>query len=365
MQYAIYKNILIKFIIIVFWIFIIFILLLIPDFASKSENSINILVWSGMYDLSYISKFEKESNIKVHFSYYESNEELLVKLRATKGYGYDLIIPSDYAIYILKKEKLLKKIDKSKLDFLDKLNPILLGHYFDKKNNYSLPAEWAIFGVAIDKNYFNKVFKKIPNSWSLIFNNKLNYKIAMANDPLVAIPAAFLYLYRSLEDINIKKLDKAKNVLISTKKNIEAYTEFRPDFYLINKSVQAVIASSTYIYRAIKNFEFIDFIIPKEGTLITIENFAIPEKSCKEDLVYKFINFLMKPETVKYNFQSEQALLPVTLDSIDKLKLDKNLKNILNIDKKDFNKLNFFRLDLLEKPITEEYLRELFIEVKI
>lgn len=366
MVYNIYKGILIKFIIIIFWIFIIFNLLFFSEFAVKnSKNSINILVWSGMYDLNYISKFEKENNIKVHFSYYESNEELLVKLKATKGYGYDLIIPSDYAVYNLKKEGLLKKLDKSKLNFLDNINPALLGHYFDKNNNYSLPAEWAIFGIAIDKLYFSKKFKNIPNSWSLIFDNKLNYEIAIPNDPLVTIPVTLLYLYKSLNNINLEKLNKAKITLKSIKKNIEAYTEFRPDFYLVNKSVKAVISSSAYIFRAIKNFDFIDFIVPKENTLITIENFAIPKKSNKEELVYKFINFLMEPETAKYNFESEQALFPVTTNILDKLRLNKKLKDILTIDKKDFNNFHFFRPDLLKKPVTEEYLREIFLEIKI
>lgn len=363
-----YKTFLIRIIIVIIWILIIFGVLFLPNFLDISlKNSINVLAWSGMYDLSYISKFEKDKRIKVHFSYYESNEELLAKLRATKGHGYDLIIPSDYAVYALRKEGLLKKLDKSKLNFLKNLNPALLGHYFDKNNEYSIPAEWAVFGLGINKDYFKDI-KNLPESWSLILDNnlisKLSYRIAMANDPLVIIPIAALYLFGTLDDLSVDKLRQIKSLLKCVKEKVEAYTEFRPDYYLISQSAQIVISSSAYIFRALYNYKFIDFVIPKEGTLVTIENFAISSKSLKDDLVYDFINFLMKPESVKHHFESEQALFPVTLDVINHLTLNNSLKKLLTMKKEDFSKFYFFRLDLLKSPVTEEYLRELFIEVK-
>lgn len=372
MKYQIYnlksKTIIIRTIIIITWVLIIFSFLFLPNFYNlNSHKNINVLAWAGMYDLSYINKFEKETGIKVHFSYYESNEELLVKLRATKGQGYDLVIPSDYAVYTLRKENLLKKLDKNKLDFLNNLNPVLLGHYFDKKNRYTIPAEWAVFGLGIDKNFFKNP-EKLPQSWSLIFDNNiinsLGYKIAMANDPLVAIPIAALYLFGNLDHLTAQKLENVKRLMIKTKKNIEAYAEFRPDYYLITKNAQVAVASSAYIFRAMHNYKDIDFIIPKEGTLITIENFAIIAKTNKDDLIYKLINFLMRPETIKHHFENEQALLPVTTNVIEQLELKDTIKKLLTIDKKSFKKFHFLRMDLLKEPINEEYLRELFIEVK-
>ena len=63
-----------------------------------SDNALNVFAWSGMLDTDYMAVFEQETGIKVNLSFYESNEELLVKLRSTGGKGYDLILPSDYAI---------------------------------------------------------------------------------------------------------------------------------------------------------------------------------------------------------------------------------------------------------------------------
>ena len=38
-------------------------------------------------------------------------------------------------------------------------------------------------------------------------------------------------------------------------------------------------------------FKNIDFLIPKEGGFVIIDNVVIPALSKKDDLIYKFINF--------------------------------------------------------------------------
>ncbi len=86
--------------------------------SSYEPNSINVFAWGDILDPAVIADFEKETGIKVNLNYYSSNEELIVKLKATRGEGYDLIIPSDYAVKILIKEDLLKPIDQKPPRFL-------------------------------------------------------------------------------------------------------------------------------------------------------------------------------------------------------------------------------------------------------
>lgn len=360
--------------IVLFWVFFLFMALYSPYlFKFEQGKSINVFIWSGMLDLHYISKFEESTGIKVRFSYYESNEELLVKLRATKGEGYDLIVPGDYAINILKKENLLKKLDKTKLNFLPNLNPILLGHYFDPNNEYSTPAEWSVFGIGIDKDYFHEFLEKNASnelSWDLVLDPKLRpgiqnyYQIIMSNDPLVSIPIAALYLFGSLNNLDVAKLEKIKELLIKQKKFVEAYVDFRPDYYLATKNCHIALSASSYIWRSIYTYPHVDFIVPKEGTLVSIENYALPVTTKKDDMVYQFLNFLMEPETAKHHFESESTVFPVTVDVIPQLDLKDSIKKLLTISPEQFKKFNFLRLDLLARPVDENYLQDLWIKIK-
>src|ERR1700722_18720735 len=122
--------------------------------------------------------------MKVHLSYYSSHEELLVKFKATQGKGYDMIIPSDYAVGALAQTGLLKEIDKNRLPFWKEIDPLLLGHSFDPHNRYSIPFSWEVFGLGIDKETF---IPPSEPSWRWIFDEKLiSYRILMINDPIEA-----------------------------------------------------------------------------------------------------------------------------------------------------------------------------------
>lgn len=347
------------------WIGLIILFLYAPTtwFWRSQAQSINVFSWSGLFDTQYIAQFEKETGIKVNFSYYESNEELLVKLKATSGRGYDLIVPSDYTVNILRRENLLQKIDKTKLDFYPALNKTLLNHYFDLGNNYSIPFEWAVFGLGIDKSLVNS---QDPSqaSWGLVFDeSRITSKIVMINDPLVAIPLAAFYLFNSITDIDLAKLEQIKALLLKQKKWVEAYADFRADYMIVTKNASVAVASSSYIWRSMKEYRTIDFMVPKEGSLVTIESLALPVGTVKQDLVYKFINFMYKPETVEHQFKTF-AFFPVTTDVLPRLQLTDSVRRLLTLSPEEFKQFDFFRYDNFKAPITPQTLQDLWVTVK-
>ena len=99
--------------VVIFWAVLICAALYLPDFNffAREKYSINIFAWGDILEPAVVAEFEKTTGIKVYLNYYSSNEELLVKIKATRGEGYDLIIPSDYTVELLAKDGLLKKID--------------------------------------------------------------------------------------------------------------------------------------------------------------------------------------------------------------------------------------------------------------
>lgn len=356
------KKIVFKTLIITFWLTIIFSGLYLEDILSlsKEKKSLNIFAWAGMFDSSYIAKFEKETGIRVNISYYETNEELLVKLKATKGHGYDLIVPSDYTVNFLREQNMLKELNKSKLVFWNKLNPILLNHGFDPNNNYSIPFEWSVLGLGYNKN----ILPNPKKTWGLIFDPKLiKSPIAMLNDPMWSIALVSYYLFNKSENITVEKLQKIKDVLKNQRKFVLAYSDFRADYLLASKDVVIGAISSSYILRSMKKYKHIGFIIPKEGSQATIENFAIPKTSNNENLAYKFLNFIYQPESILHNFNS-LSFFPPTIDVIDKIKAPKDILNIIKLNRQEFKKFDFLKLNDYKAPITEQMLLDLWVQVK-
>lgn len=357
-------NIFIKFFIVVGWLSIIFGALYLPNYLPSYSNhkTLNIYCWPDIFNSSVIADFEKNTGIKVNISYYESNEELVIKLKATKGEGYDIIVPSDYTVDILRKENILKKLDKSKLSFYNKIHPKLLGHFFDPKNDYSIPYEWALFGIGIDKSLYKD--NKIDNSWSLIFEpQKLNQKIIMTNDPLVGIPCAALYLFGTLKDIDQEKLNQIQNLLSKQRPYVTAYSDSRPDYYIASKNAPLALASTSYIWRSIRDYPFIDFILPKEGSMMTIENIVALKNSKNDDLIYEFLNYIYQPQIIAENYK-ELAFFPTTTDSIDLLKSENiKLPSILtSLD--SLNNIEFLQMDYFKEPVDEQKIQDAWISMK-
>jgi spermidine/putrescine transport system substrate-binding protein len=321
------------------------------------KNTINVFVWGDILESSVVADFEKETGIKLNFSYYSSNEELIVKLKATKGEGYDLIIPSDYAVNILIKEELLKKIDKKKFKFWDTLNPNLLNQYYDPGNHYSIPFEWELFGFGIDKDYFHT--QPLVPSWGMLFDPAIvKYKIVMNNDPIEAVQFAAFYLYGAIGDLKQDQTDAIKRLLIRQKPWVAAYANFRGDYFLATKNVALVLASSSYIFRSKRQFKFVSFVVPKEGSFLTIENFCIPKPSQKQDLVLKFINYLCTPKSIAAHYNT-YGQFPAALHPLEILHSDKEAERLIFSTKEDFKNYHFIRNVLPENEI-----RAIWVEVK-
>ncbi|MCL4361321.1 spermidine/putrescine ABC transporter substrate-binding protein [Candidatus Dependentiae bacterium] len=355
-----FKKYFIKFLIILFWILTIIGFIYIPEFVKHkfSKRTINIFTWSDIFDPNFVAQFEVENNCRLNFNYYESNEELLIKFKTTSGKGYDLIIPSDYAVEDLRKSGLLKKIDKSKLNFLSNLNPLFLGQYFDPNNEYSVPLEWALYGIGVDYDQFPN-HKLTCGSWDLVFKRKcVPTTIAMVNDPREAIMFAANYLFNKTSDLSSQELDQIKQLFLKQREFVEAYVEFRADYLLLTKNCSTVVCPSPYIWRLKTKYKNIDFIIPENGRFFTIENVVLPIDSKEDDLVYKFINYIFDKNVVAHHFNSF-GFFPCTTDVLDIIDIDEQAKKILSMSKEEFAKFKFFKTNVPDYKI-----HELWISVK-
>ncbi len=338
------------------WVFTIFLFLYAPkaNFWPYQDNTIHIFTWSDILHQDVIERFEKETGIKVKFNYYSSNEELLVKLKATKGEGYDLIMPSDYALTQLIQENLLQKIDKEKLTFWPKINPRLLNHSFDPGNQYSIPFEWEVYLLAFNTRYFAD--HPLTQSWNMLFDkDTVQYKIAMTGDPIEAFLFAAFYLFGPTSSLTPEQIEQVQNLLMWQKKWVGVYASFRSDYFLSTGSCQLAVASSSYMWRALQIFPSISLMTPEEGTFITLENLAIPSVSKKQELVYKLISYLFEEESVQSHFDTF-GYFPSTLHTLPNLKLPPMFQKLVFATEEDFAKFHFMQEIIPQQQITNSWI---------
>jgi spermidine/putrescine transport system substrate-binding protein len=323
------------------WFSITLIFLYLPRFTMIFEprKSINVCTFPRVIDVQLLSKFEHETGIKVYVSYYENNDELLAKMQQTKGQGYDLIFPSDYAVELLVQQHLLQQLEPDKLPFLKNIHPRLLGHYYDPQNEYSIPYLWGLYGIGINRAFFTNGAS--PTQWAAIFDHAIvKYPIGMLNNAREAILLATLYLFGSIDNLDANKLEQVKQLLLCQKAWVESYTDIGADYLLLSGSCPVVAALSNDIAQARKYNPQLEMVIPTKSTFMVIDAAAIPISSTKTELVYALLNFLYRPEIVKHHvalyahyppiITGELAALPeakafATLGSIKQVEFFRNV----------------------------------------
>ena len=109
-----------------------------PD-SSSEEKVLNIFTWATYFPDDILEEFTQQTGIKVQYSNFDSNEEMLMKLQASNGSDYDIVLASDYIIDMARKQDLIAKLDKSQIPNFENINPDFQSKFYDETNEYTIP----------------------------------------------------------------------------------------------------------------------------------------------------------------------------------------------------------------------------------
>jgi spermidine/putrescine transport system substrate-binding protein len=322
------------------------------------QRSLSVYMWADKIDESILHKFEEETGIRIYVNYYESNEELVTKFEIAKDLNCDLILPSEYIIQSLAHAGFLKKIDKSRCDFIERISPEFMGKYFDVENEYSLPIYWDTLGLGYTKSYFHDGL--ISNSWDLIFNQDLIpcKKISMVDDSREAIFLAHKYLNFDSKTLSSDQLKQIEKLFIKQKVWVGAYTDFQQGYFLISKTYPLVVSQREIIAREMLVHNDIAFTVPHEGSLLILSNVVICASSKKDDLIYQFLNYIYKHEVLMHNCK-EFCILPVVKDVLDLLP-----QQYIGVENLLPGQELFQRLEIFPNILTQKQINDVWIAFK-
>lgn len=119
--------------------------------ALASSGEINILMWSDYLPESFVKAFTDRTGIKINFTGIGSNEEILNKMKATNGEGFDIVSPTLNRSPQWAETGLLQPFDMNRIA-IDKVNASMaLGekHWnFGAKGAHWVPHIWGTEGIA-------------------------------------------------------------------------------------------------------------------------------------------------------------------------------------------------------------------------
>jgi spermidine/putrescine-binding protein len=248
---------------------------------------------------------------------YDSNEALLAKLQAGNA-GYDVIVPSDYSVQVLTAQRLLQPLDHSALPNLRHIDPSFLDRAYDRGNRFCVPYFWGTTGIAYRKS---RVSGPI-DSWQALWDPRYRGRILMLDDAREAFTAALKRRGHSLNVTDEPTLRVARDDLIAQRALVRVYNSTNFEDVLLSGDVWIAQGWNGQFAKAMDQDPDIEYVIPKEGSELFIDNLAIPVDARHPALAHQFLDFAMEPEiaaeicrTMKYSSPNRSAwpLLPEAL----------------------------------------------------
>jgi len=255
------------------------------------EKELHIANWSDYIAEDTIPKFEKETGIKVKYSTYESNEELVSKLQVGQ-IGYDIVVPTGYIVTVLAAQNLLFPLRKQYIPNFKNIASLFINPEFDPDNTMGVPWQWGTTGIA----YRSDKVSPPPDSWGVFLDSKYKGKMTQMDDVRDAIGAWLRFRGKSLNSVDPADLEQVKKDAIAAKANLKAYVSAPVKGQLVAGDVWIAQLWSGDTTQAKAEESKIEYVIPKEGSTLQTDSLLIPANAPHKRAAHEFMNFILRPE---------------------------------------------------------------------
>jgi spermidine/putrescine transport system substrate-binding protein len=267
-----------------------------PEPLAEAADSLNVLIWRDYFPESLFETFENLYGVKINVHYFGNNEELRRIYYEDPG-KWDLLMPSDYMVSILRREGQLSELEKDNLSHMGDLIPNLFDVDFDPGLNFFIPYFYATLGISFTVDYISG----FPRSWQFLEQHDNNpfiaKRIAFKDQMRVAIGFALLQLGEDINSRDPEVIARACDYLVHLRRDFGASIvgdeiieeEAWKDYVLLIQwsGTAAYLLSLDLSYR---------FLIPEGPAIVAIDGFVIPKESQKKRTAHLFLDFLMAPQ---------------------------------------------------------------------
>lgn len=280
------------------------------NYSVSHTEELYVYNWGDYIDDEVVAMFEEETGIKVTYDMFETNEEMYPVIEVG-AVTYDVVCPSDYMIQKMIENDMLAEINFENVPNISQINPeyMEMSRSFDPENRYSVPYCWGTVGILYNTKRLEELGVEPPKSWMDLWDPALKGEILMQDSVRDAFMVALKGLGYSMNTIDEKELQQAKDLLIQQKPLVQAYViDQVRDKMIGGEAAVGVIYSGEmlYIQEEVKNLGLdysLEYVVPEEGTNLWLDSWVIPKNAQNKENAEKWINFLCRPDIALRNFE--------------------------------------------------------------
>ncbi len=277
--------------------------------SPNTGKVLNLYIWSDYLAPNALSDFEKQTGIKVHAAYFDTNETLETRLLAGSS-GFDIVVPTASYFERQIKAGVYLTLDKTRLTNLKNMDPQLMAKVglHDPGNAHGVIYTWGTNGIGYNEKMVKALMPDAPlDSWRLVFDPEVASKIAKCGISVLDSPAEMLrgvlsYLGRDPNSQKAEDLAAGEATLLKIRPYVRNINSSEYIEALANGDLCVavgyngdVLQARDRAHDANKGIE-IKYVVPKEGSILWFDMLAVPKDAPNADSAYAFINYMMLPQ---------------------------------------------------------------------
>ena len=264
---------------------------------SSSCNKLNLFVWEGYADPSFVKPFEQKYGVKLNATYFSTEDQELAKMVAGGTKQYDVVTASSDNRKQLADAGVIQPLDTSRLPHYKQIFPFLKPTYQLKGKTWAVAQDWGVNPFV----YSKKVFKTPPTNWNVMFDPRFKGRLGIWGDYSIVYIGASLLGYdknpKQLFNLSSSQLTAIKNKMLQLKPQIRKVWSTGGDLIQLFANGEVVGSLGwNYVYQqlALKHFPVGQVVFKDHGAEGWIDANAISSGIKPEcvDLAYKWIDYM-------------------------------------------------------------------------
>jgi spermidine/putrescine transport system substrate-binding protein len=259
-----------------------------------AEGQLKVYHWFEYIPQDLVEKFEAETGIDVTIDTYDSNEAMLASLKAGKLGQYDVAVPGDYMVQIMRNEGLLDSYTPQEMPNFGNIAPEWLNVPFDPVRKHSIPYQWGSTAFSVNRN----VYKGDISSLGIIFNppDELKGKINVLDSQGEVLALGSLYLGIPQCTTDRAQLKALNDMLLAAKPHWASFGSDTAKDVLVSGDAAAGMIYNGFSAKARAEGANVEYAFPKEGYIVWMDNMVLLKDAPNRANALKFMNFLLDPK---------------------------------------------------------------------